>query len=88
MTVVRSPVEAAVEASKGWPRVNLPRPGRTQELVPVPGIGFTSSKTLTPPVLRTPPRSGADTRVVLGELGFSSEEVDQLIAAGVAAEPV
>jgi crotonobetainyl-CoA:carnitine CoA-transferase CaiB-like acyl-CoA transferase len=39
----------------------------------------------TPPAVRSKPRKyGIDTRAVLAERGFSSAEIDKLIAAGVA----
>ena len=87
-TVVRSPAEAATEASKAWPRITLPATrsssGRT---VAVPGIGFTSTEPMTHEVLRSPPRRGQDTRAVLSELGMGVDQIDELISAGLAAEP-
>jgi crotonobetainyl-CoA:carnitine CoA-transferase CaiB-like acyl-CoA transferase len=39
----------------------------------------------TPPAARSKPRTfGADTRKVLGEVGYSAEEIDELLATGVA----
>jgi crotonobetainyl-CoA:carnitine CoA-transferase CaiB-like acyl-CoA transferase len=53
----------------------------------VPGIGFESSETLTPP-LRPPVRRGADTRAVLAEAGLTAATITALFADGAAAEPM
>jgi crotonobetainyl-CoA:carnitine CoA-transferase CaiB-like acyl-CoA transferase len=85
-TVVRRAAEAAAAAAPAWPPVSLPLPAGARALR-VPGIGFESSETLTPP-LRPPVRRGADTRAVLAEAGLTAATITALFADGAAAEPM
>lgn len=87
-TPVRKPVQAAAEASAAWPTVRLPGavPGE-ERVVSVPGIGFSSTRPLTPAQLRTPARRGQDTGAILQELGISPEAADELLKQRVTFEP-
>jgi len=59
-----------------------------QDGTPVKVLGFPAKLSQSPASYRhAPPRSGEDTRLVLEtELGLTSEEIDDLLAAGVIAE--
>jgi crotonobetainyl-CoA:carnitine CoA-transferase CaiB-like acyl-CoA transferase len=65
--------------------VELPLPAGPRR-VPVPGIGFQSSETLTA-ALRAPVRRGADTRALLARAGLDDAEIAAMFAAGSAWEP-
>ena len=54
------------------------------EFGPVKVLGLPVALSRTPPTVRTPaPVVGADTRDVLGSLGYTTEAIDALAAAGV-----
>ncbi|WP_200844043.1 CaiB/BaiF CoA-transferase family protein [Pantoea sp. 18069] len=84
-TSVIGPAQAAAEAARHWPHVELEHPKATKR-VPVPGIGFTSSEVLTPS-LRAPVRRGADTRVLLAQAGLDESVIEAMLADGAASEP-
>jgi crotonobetainyl-CoA:carnitine CoA-transferase CaiB-like acyl-CoA transferase len=51
---------------------------------PVKVLGLPVALSRTPPTVRTPaPVAGADTREVLGSLGYTTSDIDALAAAGV-----
>jgi len=87
-TPVRKPVQAAMEAAASWPSVRLPGASAGEErIVPVPGVGFTSTQALTPAQLRSPARRGQDTAAILRELGISAQEAEELLKQQVIFAP-
>lgn len=85
-TPVATPTQAAAQMARHWPEVELPLPGAPRQ-VRVPGIGFASTETLTPP-LRAPARRGADTRALLAEAGLEPATIAAMLAEGAASEPL
>ncbi len=61
----------------------IPHPGLTGGTVQLPGIPVKMSATPGSPV-RHPPRLGEHTCEILADLGYSADDVDTFIAAGVA----
>lgn len=87
-TPVRKPVQAAMEAAASWPTVRLPVSSDGEErIVPVPGVGFTSTQALTPSLLRSPARRGQDTAAILRELGTTAQETEELLTQKVIFAP-
>lgn len=84
-TAVVRPAQAAAEAAKDWPHVELEHP-KAPKRVAVPGIGFSSTELLTPQ-LRAPVRRGADTRTLLSQAGLDAAVIEAMFADGVASEP-
>jgi len=89
-SAAKTPAAAAAEVAVDWPRVPLPATDAqgtgVGRVSPVPGIGFASNLPLTPHALRAPSRRGQDTVAILRELGLSVAAIDDLLAAGVAAD--
>jgi len=64
--------------------LRMPHPGMASGEVRLAGFPVKMSET-PPSARRYPPRLGEHTDAILGELGYTSEEVAALVASGVAA---